>query len=253
MLIDTHCHLNSQKFSKNLAEVVTAAKKEGIEKIFIPGYSFESCKKAYDIAKNFSDCYLIVGIHPCDSLEWSLEIQKFFEELAGNFSKFIAIGEIGLDFYWNKPNKKIQIKAFEDQLKLADLLSLPVVIHSRNAEKECLEILKENKVKKAVFHCYSGSLDLAEKIWREGYFTSFTGNITYPKSEELRLIIKNSPLEKIMIETDAPYLAPQKFRGELCEPKHLIEIFKCISEIKGVEEGFLAKTLYENTKTFFNF
>ncbi|MBU2524545.1 TatD family hydrolase [Patescibacteria group bacterium] len=251
ILIDTHAHLNSAHFKEDLDEVIKAANVKGVSKIIVPGFSIETSKEAMRIANKYDCCYATIGIHPDDAIQWDDNLQKEYRALLSADSKIVAVGETGLDYHWDKYPRARQREVFVDHVKMATELDLPVVVHSREAEIECLEILSKENCGRAVFHCYGGDIQTARDIWLEGYYMSFTGNITYPKADDLREIVFECPIDKIMIETDAPYLAPQSKRGQRCEPADVALVFEKILEIKGGDSEELAKKIAQNSFDFF--
>lgn len=251
MIIDTHCHLNSPKFSEDRDAIIRSAYDAGVSYIIIPGYDHESSKEALKIANEHAHCRALIGIHPEDCDQWSEEIRKEFHAFLSGNKHIVGIGEIGLDYHWDTHPRPLQKHVFRQQTALATEFDLPISIHSRDAEEDCYLMVKELTPPKAVFHCYSGSVQLARDIWELGYHTSFTGNITYPKAEELREVVFECPLDKIMIETDAPYLAPQMYRGQRCEPAHIIDILEMVAQIKKMDIDIVRDQLYKNSCEFF--
>lgn len=271
MLIDTHAHLNFKAFKDDYSEVIKKSFEREIEGIINIGTNFSNSKRAVEITEEFAKVqdlgklYATVGFHPdhLDEIEnenISSEIEKF-KKLAEN-PRVVAIGEIGLDNYYfrsgkladTKENRKKANTIFEKFLELATEVDLPVIIHSREAEEETLSQLSAVKgqlSKSGVVHCFSGSLNFARKILDLGFYVGFTGIVTYPNTKELERVVKEVPLNKILIETDCPFLAPQKYRGGRCEPWHVAEVVKKIAEIKNTSlEKVGRKTLCNAVKLF---
>lgn len=235
-LIDTHCHLNDEKFSADFDEVVSRAENSGVTKIINFGDTLESLSKVIELAEKFSGMYAGIGIHPSEieNFEENNSVEKIIELAA--HKKVIAIGEIGLDYYWEKDSdvRLAQQKIFIRQLDIARQLNLPVCIHERDAHGDALKILqREGKGLRGVLHCYSGSLEMAREVWKLGWLIGIDGPITFKNSAKLPEIVKVAPKEKILLETDAPYLAPIPNRGKRNEPSYLIDIAKKIAEIRG--------------------
>ena len=235
-LIDTHCHLNDEKFSADLDEVVSRAENFGVTRIINFGDTLENCVKVIELADNFSGMYAGIGIHPSEieNFDENNSVEKIFE-LAAN-KKVIAIGEIGLDYHWEKDSavRLAQQKIFIRQLDIARQLNLPVCIHERDAHGDALKILqREGKGLRGVLHCFSGSLEMAREVWKLGWLIGIDGPITFKNSAKLPEIVKAAPREMILLETDAPYLAPTPNRGKRNEPSYLIDIAKKIAEIRG--------------------
>ena len=246
---DSHAHYNDEQFENE--NIIEQLYKEGITKIVIPGYSLQSSKKALEIAKKYSFVYATCGISPND-IKNIAEIEEI-EKLA-NEEKVIAIGEIGLDYYWNKENKKEQKEVFIKQIEIANKKKLPIVIHCRDAHTDLIEILKEKMDcnKKGVFHCVALNLELIKNALNLGYYISFAGPITYKNSKNADDAIKLVPLDKILIETDSPYLAPEPKRGTRNDSRNLVYIAEKISQVKQIKIEEFVKITYENTKKIFN-
>ena len=175
---------------------------------------------------------------------------KDFQELARD-KKVVAIGETGLDYFKEYSPKETQIKVFKKHIKLAIEVNKPLIVHNREADEDSLAILQELRAKKAVFHCFSSDLGFARKVWNAGYRTSFTGNITYPNARNLREVVKECSLNTIMIETDSPYLAPQKYRGQTNEPSYVVEVARQIAELRNMPLDEIAKITTKNAEEFF--
>ena len=235
MLIDTHCHLNDKKFSADLSEVCERAKNVGVEKIINFGSTVEDSVQAVELSKNFPEMFAGVGIHPEEVQDFSDSAAEKIISLADD-KKVVAIGEIGLDYHWekNSDGKILQQKIFIQQLDIARQLNLPVCIHEREAHGDCLKILKtEGKNLRGVLHCFSGSLEMAKEVWKLGWLIGIDGPLTFKNSAKLPEIVQAAPQEMILIETDAPYLAPMPFRGKRNEPAYLVEIAKKIAALRG--------------------
>jgi len=249
MFIDTHAHLDFDVFDKDVENVINNAQKNFVKKIITVGTSVKNSIKCIEIAEKFDDVFASVGVHPhyLNSFDFN-EIKKLCKK------KIIAIGEIGMDLLSQKKNvnevRKKQKDIFEKQVDLAESEKLPVIVHARETTFECLEIL-ENKKVEAVFHCFTGSESEAEKIIERGFFISFTGIITFPNSLDLQKVVKNVDIEKIMIETDSPFLAPQIVRGKKNTPVQVVEVAKKIAEIKKMDIEKVAEITTKNAERFF--
>lgn len=254
-LFDSHCHLNDEKFDEDRENLIQELFKSGIEKFINAGYSVESSKKALEIANKYSGIYTTCGISPNDIEEnlenINIELEKI-EELAHN-EKVVAIGEIGLDYHWNTLNKDLQKHAFIEQIKIANKLELPIVIHTREAVCDTLEILKKNPVnKKGVFHCCPLNPELVKEALKLGFYISFAGPVTFKNSKNAEEIINLVPLDKMLIETDSPYLAPEPKRGTRNDPRNVKYVAEKIATVKGIDAEEVAKITYENACTLFN-
>jgi TatD DNase family protein len=251
MLIDTHCHIQFDPLFSNVDNVIDRAVKEGVEKMIVVGCDIESSKKAIKLSDKYEQIFASVGLHPQDSKNLTDKMWREFTELARH-KKVVAIGETGLDYFKQYSSKGIQQDVLKKHIKLAKSLNKPLIIHNRSANEDCLQILQNERVERAVFHCFGSELTFARKVWKAGYMTSFTGIITYPKANNLREIVEECPLDVIMIETDSPFLAPQKFRGKTNEPSYVLEIALEISRIKNLSFKQLAEITTKNAENFFN-
>ncbi|OWZ83646.1 TatD family hydrolase [Natranaerobius trueperi] len=253
VLIDTHAHLDSKKLAPDLDRVVSRAKQKGVSRIINVGITLESSQKSIEFAKRYPEIFASVGIHPHDTEElpdnYIEEIKKLVQD---NREYVVALGEMGLDYYRNYSPKKNQKETFIKQLELANELQLPVIIHDRAAHEDTLEILEEFKNEVfGVFHCFAGDEKIADKALDLGYFISFTGNITFKKAEELRKVVKQVPLSRLMVETDCPYLSPEPFRGKINEPAYVRLVAEAIAEIKNVDFQEVVSITGENASNLF--
>lgn len=239
MFIDTHAHLFYPDYKDDIDEVIQRAKQEEVEAIVVPSTDLASAKKVLELTQKYDIVYGTVGIHPHDTKEWKKEYINDLEQLAKQ-DKIIAIGEIGLDYYYDFSPKEIQKEAFIAQLELALKLKLPVVVHNREADKDILDIIGSfcGRGLKAQFHCFSSSLDVALELIKMNHFISFTGNITHKKADDLRAVVSKIPLDNIMIETDSPFMTPVPLRGKRNEPAYVKYVAMQLAELhnKTVEE-----------------
>ena len=250
-LFDTHSHYNDEKFEKDREEIIKQTYEAGITKFVCAGYNLESSREAIDIANKYEFIYSICGISPNDLEDFSEEKLEIIKELAKN-NKNVAIGEIGLDYYWNKENKEIQKQAFIKQIKIANELDLPIVIHSRDAVYDTINLLKENPVnKKGIFHCAQLNKFLIEEGIKLGFYISFAGPITFKNSKNAEEIVKLVPNEKILIETDSPYLSPEPVRGTRNDSRNVRYVAEKIAAIKGLPVEQVAKITYQNAMRVF--
>lgn len=250
MFCDVHAHLCDEKFN-NVKEVVENAKCEKVEKIISASYNFSSCEKNLDIADKFKNVFVAVGVHPENVDEIGEDFILKLENFAKN-KKVVAIGEIGLDYYWRDDNKEKQKEVFIKQIELANRLSLPIVVHCRDAIGDALEILKKHTpIKESLMHCYSGSFESAEEFMKLGFSFSFGGVVTFKNAKKVVEVVKNLPIEKIMLETDCPYMSPEPFRGQINEPKNVSIIAKKIAEIKNIEFSKIEENTTENAEKMF--
>ncbi|MFA6305783.1 MAG: TatD family hydrolase [Candidatus Gracilibacteria bacterium] len=258
MIIDTHAHVTFDEIvSQGVENVVGRAKNAGIEKIINIGCDLKSSQDTVEFADKYEIFYATVGVHPYDAAQVTDDLMDDWKKLISENKKIVGVGECGLDYFKAKVPKDLQAQAFRLQIDLARSAKVSLIVHCRDAYDDCLEILDEKfdweeKNIGIVFHCYSGNLDFAEKLWKRGIFTSFTGIVTYPNAKDVQEVAKNVPLDKFMVETDCPYLAPQKFRGQTNEPSFVVEVAKKIAEIKGISFEEVCKKSTENALRFFD-
>ena len=251
-LIDTHSHYNDEKFDNDRDEVIQNITNSGITTIINAGYSLESSKRAIEIANNYDFMYATVGVSPNDIENLENNYIEQIKEMAKE-QKVIAIGEIGLDYYWNKENKETQKEIFIKQVELANQLGLPIVIHTRDAVMDTIDILK-NKVncnKKGVFHCCPLNTELIKEGLKLGFYISFAGPITFKNSKNAEEIVKMVPIDRILIETDSPYLSPEPVRGTRNDSRNIKYIAQKIAQIKNMPIENIAKQIQKNAKTIF--
>lgn len=242
MFIDTHVHLDE---FDNLEEILDRARGVGVRGFVSVGYDIQSSKFSYSVSLQYSDVYAILGIHPHSASECGSEFLDWLYSIRDS-KKVLGVGEIGLDYYRNLSPKDIQLEAFEKQLSLAQDLGLPVSLHIRDGYQEAFDILKRYRVK-GVLHCYSGGLHFLEEALSFGFFIGFDGPVTFHNARELIEVVKRCPLDRILLETDAPYLAPEPYRGRRNEPAYLIYIAEKIAEIKRISLDELSEVTRKNT------
>lgn len=253
MLFDTHAHYDASQFDQDREELLENLPKEGVSYLLNPGCDLESSETAVAFAQKYAHVYAGVGYHPSEVLGVDLEKTLVkLRELAQN-PKVKAIGEIGLDYYWedNAP-KEVQQAFFHGQMSLAEELLLPVIIHDREAHADSLEVVQAHPGLRGVFHCFSGSVEMAKQLLDLGYYLSFTGVITYKNARKTLEVVDYVPLERIMLETDSPYLSPEPRRGRRNDSRNLQYINRCVAERKGISEEECGAITLENSKKFFN-
>lgn len=247
--METHTHLDLIK--RNAEEVVREAAEKKVTKMVTVGIDLESSKIALEFASRFEEVYAAVGYHPNEAKLISEQGWKELEGLTHN-SKVVAIGETGLDYYRRRSTIRQQMEAFKKHLNLARKLDLPLIIHDREAHRDTLKILAEEaKDLKILLHCFSGDLDMAKVCIERGYYLGIGGVVTFKNAKTLQMITKEIPLEKILLETDSPFLAPHPFRGKPNEPKYIPLIAEKIAEIKGISLEEVAKRTSANSKEIF--
>ena len=237
MIVDSHCHLTYEPMSQQLRETVERANKDGVKYMLTISTEDKSFEKILKIIKNFDCVYGTYGIHPHEAKNHTnIKSNQILQKINSN-KKLIGIGETGLDFFYNHSEKREQIKCFEEHIFAAQEKKIPLIVHTRSAEKETLEVLKKNKIKKdfkILIHCFTGSKDFAFKLLDIGAFISASGVVTFKKSEDLANTFKKIPNNRILVETDAPYLAPVPLRGKSNEPSFIKYTVKFLSELKKI-------------------
>ncbi len=254
MLVDTHCHLDFDKFDEDRDEMIQRAVDAGVRKMIIPAVDLETIPKILQLTEQHQWLYAAVGVHPNSTADlpdgWLDRIEDY-----SYHPKVIAIGEIGLDYHWDFSPKEIQHKALAAQLELAFDRALPVIIHNRDASEDTLRILADSSLseleKPGVMHSFMADWDTAIDAVEMGYFLGFTGPITYKKNDELREIVQEMPIDRILVETDAPFLAPQKRRGKRNEPAYVKYIADYIAELRGIDPEMMANITTENAACLF--
>ena len=256
-LFDSHSHYNDDKFNIDREEIIKETLLNGVSNFIVAGYNIESSKKAIEIAKNYNEIYAIVGISPNDleNVEEKDDIDKYVNEIENiaKDSKVVAIGEIGLDYYWNKENKELQKEMFIKQIKIANELDLPIVIHTRDATIDTIDILKENNVnKKGIFHCCPLNQELIKEALKLGFYISLSGVITFKNVKNVEDIINMIPEDKLLIETDSPYLSPEPVRGKRNNSMNVKYVAEKIANIKNKTLEEVADITNKNAKRIFN-
>ena len=256
-LFDTHSHYNDEKFDKDREQIIKETYEAGITKFVCAGYNIESSQKAIELSQKYEFIYSICGISPNDIPQSDQELWKDIEKIAkiikeNKTNKLVAIGEIGLDYYWNKENKELQTEAFIKQIDLANELNLPIVIHSRDASVDTINVIKEHTVKKAgIFHCCQFNQEMIKQALELGYYISFAGPVTFKNSKNASDIVKLVPLDRILIETDSPYLSPEPNRGKRNDSRNVKFIAQKIANVKEMSIDEIAKITYENALRIF--
>jgi TatD DNase family protein len=254
MLVDTHCHLDFDRFDDDRHAVVARAVAAGVERIVVPALDLDNCAAVLSLAQEFEQVYAAVGVHPNSSAAWQDGwIEKI--RLFARHEKVVAVGEIGLDYYWDCSPKAVQHLALARQLELAAELAVPVIIHNREADEDVLRQLDQSPLKgranPGVLHSFSSSWETAERALEMGYYIGFTGPVTYKKADELRIVAARVPLDRIVVETDAPFLAPQQHRGQRNEPAHVAFVAERIAEMRGLTTAEFARQTTENARRLF--
>lgn len=254
---DSHAHLDDSKFNEDRKQVINDCIKENGAKFVTVGYSLQSSKKAIELANNY-DIYATIGISPNDIPQKEDKLRKELDEMEKlvktniDSKRFLAIGEIGLDYYWNKENKEIQKQAFIKQIEIANKYDLPITIHTREAINDTLEILKQNTViNKGIFHCCPHNRELVKQGLKLGFYISFAGPVTFKNAKNANEIINMVPLDRMLIETDSPYLSPEPERGKRNDPRKVKYIAQKIAEVKGITVDEVGNQTYINAKKIY--
>ena len=248
MIIDTHAHLDMLNDPKRAIEEALEA---GVEKIIVPGVEPDTFEKVIKLADEYENVYAQVGVHPSEAQKFSDDTAGRMMELAAH-KKVVAIGEIGLDYYWDKTFVDVQKKVFKTQIEIANALKLPVVVHDREAHGDTFEILEQMGAKKVLLHCFSGSLEFAKRCVEKGWFITLGGVVTFKNAKKVRQVAKEIPLEHIMLETDTPYLTPHPYRGEENAPKYIVLSAKEIANLKDTALSEVERVTTANAQNFFN-
>ncbi len=252
MLIDTHAHLFYPNFNGELDQVIDRARNAGVEYIIVPGTDLASSSQAIDLADKYEMIYAAVGIHPHDTKEWEDSLIDKIEELARH-EKVVAIGEIGLDYYYDFSPRETQIHAFEKQIELALKLDLPIIVHNRESNDDLMNIIRKNKESglRGQFHCFAGSLEDARELIEMKHLISFPGNITFKKADDIRKILRGISIESLLLETDAPFMTPVPYRGQRNEPAYLTIVAEEVAKQHDLSIEDVARTTSYNSYKLF--
>lgn len=251
-MIDSHCHLAAAEFATDRNAVIARAVSAGVTRMVTIADTLEEARQCIEIANEFSEVFCAVGVHPHHAATWRGEDTTTLKTLAQSSPRVRAIGEIGLDYHYDRSPRDVQEVVFREQLLLAKHLGLPAVIHSRDAADDMLRIIRDIEPPSIVIHCCTDAWADVREFVERGYMLSFTGIVTYPKSDVIRDTIRNCPLTQMMIETDAPFLAPVPHRGKRNEPAFVAEVAHAIAEIKGIGMQEVDEVTTENATRFFS-
>jgi TatD DNase family protein len=253
MLFDTHAHLNAEEYNDDLEEVITRALDAGVTNMVVVGFDRPTINKAMALIERYDFLYASVGWHPVDAIDMKDEDLAWIEELAGH-PKVVALGEMGLDYHWDKSPKEIQKEVFRKQIRLAKKVKLPIIIHNREATADIMEILKEEHAEEigGIMHCFSGSPEIAKECVNMNFYISLGGPVTFKNAKKPKEVAAAIPLDKLLIETDCPYLTPHPFRGKRNEPGYVKLVAEQISEIKGISFEEVAENTCKNAKKLFD-
>ncbi|WP_088188640.1 TatD family hydrolase [Desulfosporosinus sp. FKA] len=251
MIWDTHAHLDDEVYEEDFQDVLERIKSSGISRVTNVGYDLPSSKRSVQLAQNYDFIYAAIGIHPHNAEEFSDDVMAQLQALAQQ-PKVLAWGEIGLDYYRDLSPRAIQQEVFVQQIDLANKVGLPIVIHDRDAHQDVLEIVKAHPPKHGgVFHCYSGSWEMAKVLLKLGFYLSFAGPLTFKNARHTVEVARNAPIDRILAETDSPYLTPEPRRGKRNEPAYVREVVRKLAEIKELSIEEMALQTMHNAETIF--
>lgn len=252
MLFDTHAHLNATQFNEDVEQVIERARAEGVSHIVVVGFDRPTIQRAMELAEQYSFIYAAVGWHPVDAIHMTDEDLIMIERLAAH-PKVVALGEMGLDYHWDQSPKEVQKEVFRKQIRLAKKVKLPIVIHNRDATADIVHILQEEHAGEVggVMHCFSGSIEVARQCIDMNFYISFGGPVTFKNAKKPKEVAKEIPLDRLLIETDCPYLTPHPFRGKRNEPSYVKYVAEAIAELKGISFEEVAQKTSDNAKRLF--
>ncbi len=254
MLIDTHVHLNADHYDEDLDAVIDRARDAGIEKMVVVGFDRKTIERTMKLIDEHSDVYGVIGWHPVDAVDCTDEDLEWIEELSKH-EKIVGIGETGLDYHWDKSPKDIQQKVFRKQIALAKRVNLPIIIHNRESTEDCVEILKEENAGEigGIMHAFSADENVADEVIGMNFYISLGGPVTFKNAQLPKDIAVHVPLEKLLVETDAPFLTPHPYRGKRNEPSYVKLVAEKIAELRDMPYEAFAKATTENAERLFNF
>lgn len=253
MFIDTHVHLNADQYEEDLQEVIDRALEANVKKMVVIGFDRITIERAMKLVEEYSFIYAVVGWHPVDAIDCTEEDLKWIEELAAH-EKVVGIGEMGLDYHWDKSPKEIQQEIFRKQIRLAQKVKLPIIIHNRDATEDVIRILQEEEayLTGGIMHCFGGSVETAKQCIDMNFMISLGGPVTFKNAKRPKEVAAEIPLEYLLIETDAPYLAPHPHRGKRNEPGLVPLVAEEIARLKGISIEDVAEATTKNAERFFN-
>ncbi|ODV53651.1 MULTISPECIES: TatD family hydrolase [Lysinibacillus] len=252
MFIDTHVHLNADQYEADLQDVINRALEAKVEKMVVIGFDRKTIERTMELIEQYDFVYGVIGWHPVDAIDCTQEDLEWIEELAAH-PKIVGIGETGLDYYWDKSPKDVQQALFRKQIQLAQKIDLPIIIHNRDATGDVVNILREENAASVggVMHCFSGSVETARECIAMNFMISLGGPVTFKNARLPKEVASDIPLEHLMIETDAPYLAPHPYRGKRNEPAFVPLVAEEIARLKGLTIEEIAQATTDNAKKFF--
>jgi TatD DNase family protein len=252
LLFDTHVHLNAEQFNEDVEEVIERAKEAGVEYMVVVGFDRPTINRALELVEKYDFLYASVGWHPVDAIDMEEEDLQWIEELASH-PKVVAIGEMGLDYHWDKSPKSVQQEVFRKQIQLAKRVKLPIVIHNREATQDIVDILREESAQEVggIMHCFSGSAEVAQQCIDMNFYISLGGPVTFKNAKKPKEVAKEIPLDNMLVETDCPFLAPHPYRGKRNEPAYVRLVAQQIAEIKEISVEEVEEITTKNAKRLF--
>ncbi|MBM6630373.1 TatD family hydrolase [Mammaliicoccus vitulinus] len=252
MLIDTHVHLNADQYDEDLQEVIDRALEEGIDRMFVVGFDTKTIERTMKLIDEYEFIYGIIGWHPVDAIDCTEERLEWIEKLSKH-PKIIGIGEMGLDYHWDKSPKDVQKEVFRKQIALAKRVQLPIIIHNREATQDCVNILKEENASEigGIMHSFSGSNEIADEILKMNFYISLGGPVTFKNAKQPKEVAQHVPLDRLLVETDAPYLSPHPYRGKRNEPARVKLVAEQIAELRGISYEEVCEATTQNAERLF--
>ncbi|MDL5143711.1 TatD family hydrolase [Bacillus atrophaeus] len=252
MLFDTHVHLNAEQYDTDLEEVIQRAREEKVDHVVVVGFDRPTITRAMELIKEYDFMYAAIGWHPVDAIDMTDEDLLWIKELSAH-EKVVAIGEMGLDYHWDKSPKDVQKEVFRKQIALAKEVRLPIIIHNRDATEDVVTILKEEGAEAVggIMHCFTGSVEVARQCMDMNFYLSFGGPVTFKNAKKPKEVVKEIPNDRLLIETDCPFLTPHPFRGKRNEPSYVKYVAEQIAELKGMTYEEVAAVTTENAKRLF--
>ncbi len=252
MLIDTHVHLNAEQYEEDVVEVIESARRAGVNRMVVVGFDTPTIERAIELAETYSFIYAVIGWHPVDAIDCTQKELDWIESLASH-PKVVGIGEMGLDYYWDKSPREVQQQLFRKQIQLAKRVNLPIVIHNREATADVVRILKEEEAATVggIMHCFTGSVEVARECIAMNFLISLGGPVTFKNAKQPKKVAEEIELEHLLVETDAPYLTPHPYRGKRNEPKHVVLVAEEIAKLKGISYEEVAKQTTRNAEKIF--
>jgi TatD DNase family protein len=253
MLIDTHVHLNAEQYDEDLEAVIERARENGVDRMFVVGFDTPTVERTMELIDQYDFIYGIIGWHPVDAIDCTEERLEWIEELAKH-PKVIGIGETGLDYHWDKSPKDVQQTLFRKQIALAKRVNLPIIIHNREATQDCVDILKEEHAEEisGIMHSFSASPEIADEIINKlNFYVSLGGPVTFKNAKQPKEVAQHVPFDRLLVETDAPFLSPHPYRGKRNEPARVTLVAEQIAELRGVSYEEVCEQTTKNAETLF--